>query len=180
MVKNIVTSLKNLSEKNTIVLKNTVGAFLVKGIALAISLFTMPAYLRFFNNEMALGLWFTILSVLNWILNFDLGIGNGLRNYLALSLTEKRYDDARKYISSAYISILLLVSVISVLFLALFDFVDWNTVFNIGDEIVSQKALNLSVKIVFVGIMLQFFLKLISSVFKDRASLEWPVHMLLF
>lgn len=164
MLKKILTKFKNLSAKDKIVLKHSAGAFAVKGVALIVSLFTMPAYLKFFDNEMALGLWFTVLSVLNWILNFDLGIGNGLRNHLALALTEKRYDDARKYISSAYISISALVVVISVVFWALFDFVNWNAVFNIEREIVSQSALNTSVKIVFIGIMLQFLFKLVSSV----------------
>ncbi len=164
MIEKITNKLKGLSGKDKIVLKNTLGAFTVKGLSLIVSLFTMPAYLKFFNDEMALGLWFTVLSVLTWILNFDLGIGNGLRNHLALSLAAKKHDDAHKYISSAYISIAAIVVLLSALFLVLFDFINWNAVFNIETAIVSQKALNLTVKIVFIGIMFQFLFKLISSV----------------
>ena len=46
---------QNLSPNNKIVLKNTVGAFLVKGGALLISLFTTPAFIRYFNNNAILG-----------------------------------------------------------------------------------------------------------------------------
>lgn len=65
------------------------GAFAVKSVSLCLSLFTMPAYIRFFQNQTVLGVWFTIVSVLNWILFFDLGLGNGLRNMLPDAI-EKR------------------------------------------------------------------------------------------
>ncbi len=163
-MKRWIEKYKHMSQNNKIVLRHTIGAFLVKGLSLCVSLFTMPAYLRFFHDEMALGLWFTVLSVLNWILNFDLGIGNGLRNHLTSALAEDRRDDARRYVSSAYLSIGALVLVMSAVFLFAFSFVNWNAVFNIETQVVSSKALYLSVAIVFFGIMLQFFFKLISSV----------------
>lgn len=164
MFKKFLNKFGSLSENNKIIVKNVIGAFAVKGMSLVVSLFTMPAYLRFFNNESALGLWFTILSVLNWILNFDLGIGNGLRNSLAKAITENKTDEAKKYISSAYVSVGVLCVVISAAFIAIFDFINWNSVFNIKSSVVSPEALLLTVKIVFVGIVLQLFFKLISSV----------------
>lgn len=164
MVKRFIEKFEGLSENNKIVVKNMLGAFAIKGISLLVSLFTMPAYLRFFNGEASLGLWFTILSVLNWILNFDLGIGNGLRNNLTKAITENRTEEARKYISSAYVSIGVLCGAISIVFIAFFDFIDWNRVFNVKASIVSPEALLVTVKIVFAGIMLQLFLKLITSI----------------
>lgn len=164
MIKRLMEKYKRMSPNDKIVLRHTAGAFLVKGLSLCVSLFTIPAYLRFFHDEMALGLWFTVLSVLNWILNFDLGIGNGLRNHLTTALAEGRREDARRHISSAYLSVGGLVMVMSAIFLFAFSFVNWNAVFNIETQIVSSDALYLSVAIVFFGIMLQFFFKLISSV----------------
>ena len=155
---------EKMSENNKTVLSNIIGAFLVKGMALVISLFTMPAYIKFFNNEVALGLWFTILSVLSWILNFDLGIGNGLRNKLTVTLITNDTEESKKYLSSAYISIGVLCIVISAIFILISPYVNWNTMFNIEDNIVSQNALLMTVKIVFVGIILQLFLKLVTSV----------------
>ncbi len=139
-------------------------AFAVKGLSLVVSLFTMPAYIRFFNDQMALGLWFTVVSVLNWVLNFDLGIGNGLRNPLTDSLAKKDTENAKKYLSSAYISIGVICAILSVAFYIAFDFINWNKVFNIEAEVVSFDALLLSVRIVFIGIIVQMFIRLISSV----------------
>lgn len=154
----------DISEKDKIVIVNILGAFGIKGLALVISLFSTPAYLRFFHNESALGLWFTINSVLAWILNFDLGIGNGLRNHLARTYTEHNDTESRKYISSAYISVAFVCLLIFVCFGAAFDAVNWNVIFNIESENVSDEALRKAIKIVFLGIILQLLLKLINSI----------------
>lgn len=152
------------SEKNKIIIKNVSFAVIIKGIALFISIFSMPAYIRFFNNQIVLGLWFTILSILNWILAFDLGIGNGLRNKLAEAITNKNDTEARKYISSAYVAI----GAISLLFMLAFfiiaKFVNWNSILGIDEKIISHKFLTISMTIVFIGIILQFFLKIITSI----------------
>lgn len=178
----------SLSENNKIVLRNTFAAFVVKGAALLVSLFTMPAYMSYFDNEAALGLWFTILSVLNWILNFDLGIGNGLRNHLTQAFAQKDEVAAKKYISSAYFSIGCIVLLLIVAGEIAFPYIPWNKVFNIDGAIVSDTALLTSVRIVYIGIMIQFFLRLISSIlyamqksaFNNFISLLSSVSMLLF
>ncbi|USK38700.1 hypothetical protein LIS77_22915 [Cytobacillus firmus] len=151
-------------EKNRQVFFNTIGAFGVRGMSLIISLLTMPAYMKFFDNQNVLGLWFTVLSVLSWILNFDLGIGNGLRNRLVFSLENKDYLKSKKYISSAYglaggivISVLILGNLI-------IPHIDWNEIFNISTDYVSYKVMQQVVLIVFIGIVLQFVLKLVVSI----------------
>lgn len=156
--------IRNMSEKDRIVVINIFSAFGIKGLALVISLLSTPAYLRFFHDQSALGLWFTINSVLAWILNFDLGIGNGLRNHLARTYTERDDAESRKYISSAYISVALVCLLIAGCFAVVFDVINWNAVFNINSEIVSEQALHTAVRIVFLGILLQLFLKLINSI----------------
>ena len=164
MIKKIINKITFHNENNKIIMTNIFSAFTIKGIALIISLLTMPAYMRYFNNQQALGLWFTILSVLTWILNFDFGIGNGLRNHLTRSLSQKNNKDAKAYISSAYLAISLLVIIFSTVFIFIIQFLDWNTIFSIENDIVSQDALMTSVIIVFLGIMMQFIFKLINSI----------------
>ncbi len=164
MKNKLLLKIKNLSQGDRTVLKHVIGAFLVKGGSLIISLFTMPAYLGFFNDEISLGLWFTLLSVLSWVLNFDLGIGNGLRNKLAETISQGQEEETKKYLSSAYVSIGIICLSLSVIFIVAADYVNWNVVFNIESTIVSKKALIKTVKIVFIGIMLQLFFKLITSV----------------
>lgn len=156
--------LLNTNENSREIMYNTIGAFLVKGGALIVSLFTMPAYMRYFDNQLILGLWFTVLSVLSWVLTFDLGIGNGLRNHLVSALVDKDQERTKKYISSAYVVIGIIVIFSILLSIAVFQFVNWNIIFNISNTIVSRETLNITVGIVFSGIMIQFLLKLITSI----------------
>jgi O-antigen/teichoic acid export membrane protein len=164
MLDKIKQKLSNASDNDKIVYRNVIGAFIVKGGALFISLFTLPAYIKFFNNDVVLGVWYTILSLLNWILNFDLGIGNGLRNHLSTSLSADDKGATKKYISSAYFSIGVIVLVASLIFPFVIRLFDLNSMFSISTEIVSPKSLYISLVIVFIGVMIQFWLKLINSV----------------
>ena len=127
-------------------------------------MFTLPAYIKFFNNDEVLGLWYTILSLLNWILNFDLGIGNGLRNHLSDSLSLDNKEDVKRYLSSAYFSIGMIAVIASLLCPIIIKFINLNSLLNINEAIVSSKSLYIATIIVFIGVMLQFWLKLINSV----------------
>lgn len=164
----IIIKLKNkilkTNKNNKTILYNTLGAFIVRGGALLISLLTMPAYMIYFGNQQILGLWFTVLAVLSWILTFDLGIGNGLRNRLVGTLLADDKLKTKKYISSAYGIVGLIVLALTAASLVGFKFINWNIIFNISENIVSRETLNTTVLIVFFGIIFQFLLKLITSV----------------
>lgn len=165
-MQDLIVKIKNNlnNEKDKQVIKNMLGAFSIKGGALIISLFTMPAYIRYFDNQVVLGLWFTILSVMLWILSFDFGIGNGLRNKLVESIVKKDKNEIKAYISSAYIIIAGVVGVTIAVGIIISAFINWNAIFNIKPDIVSNKTMLFTVRCVFIGIMLQFLLRLISSI----------------
>ena len=92
--------LKRLGENDKNVIVNMLGAFVVKGGSLIISVLLLPAYINFFENQTVLGVWYTILSVLNWMSLFDLGLGNGLRNKLPGVIERNDRVSVRKYIST--------------------------------------------------------------------------------
>ncbi|MDD6479310.1 MAG: MATE family efflux transporter [Oscillospiraceae bacterium] len=162
------TVLKSFPNKtnnyDSIIKKNVFWAFIFKGGGVVISLLSTPAFIKYFNDDVILGVWYTILSVLTWILNFDLGIGNGLRNHLTVSLSEGNTKKSKELISTSYIAFALLVVSLSVVGYFLAGFVNWNTLFNISTNLVSADAMLTVVRCIFIGIMLQFFLRLINSV----------------
>ena len=55
MLDKIKQKLSNASDNDKIVYRNVIGSFIVKGGALFVSLFTLPAYIKFFNNDIVLG-----------------------------------------------------------------------------------------------------------------------------
>ena len=184
----IFQKFRQLSDKDRILFQNILGAFAVKGLSLVVSLFTLPAYMRFFKDQNVLGVWYTVLSVLTWVLNFDLGVGNGLRNKLALALAVNDQERARQVISSAYFMIGGLMLVLTAAGLTLIPLADWNGFFNVEADLISGETLAQVVRYAFIGIALQFFLRLISSILyalqksavNDAISLVTSVLLLTF
>lgn len=160
----IIQKFRQLSAKDRILFQNVLGAFAVKGLSLVVSLFTLPAYMRFFQDQNVLGVWYTVLSVLSWVLNFDLGVGNGLRNKLALALAVNDQERARQVISSAYFMIGGLVLALTAVGLTLIPLADWNDFFNVETALIPAETLVQVVRYAFVGIALQFFFRLVSSI----------------
>jgi len=152
------------NEKDLTIIKNIISSFLIKGGALLVSFFSMPAYINYFENQTVLGVWFTILSVMIWILSFDFGIGNGLRNNLVGAILRNDKQEIKEYISSAYVVVGIIVTVFSLIGYALFPLVNWNAFFNIDEHIVTKKTLLYVVVIVFTGILINFILKILSSI----------------
>ena len=112
---------QKISDPNTkSVVSNIVLSFGVKGLSIFVTLFTTPAYIRYFNNDEVLGVWFTVLSVLTWVLNCDFGVGHGLRNKLAELFTKNEEEKAKKYISSVY-AFLAIVSAFVITIISIFS-----------------------------------------------------------
>lgn len=143
---------------------NAFGSFLIKGAAMIVSLIAMPVYLNYFGNEAAAGVWFTLLSLLNWVLLFDFGVGNGLRNRLTIALAKGDEPLACRLISSSYV----LLGIISLCaFIAssvVVRLIDWNALLGISVNILGRDELFASILVVFSAIWLQFYLKLITGV----------------
>ena len=160
MIKKILGVIKK--EKNLSV--NIIGAFFVKGASMLLSLFTMPAYIRYFQDNVVLGIWYTMLSVLTWITMFDLGIGNGLRNKLAESLAKEDRESSREYISSSYIIIIAVSCVLAFAFAIANRFINWNSFLNVSEMIIDRSVLRKGMAIIIFGIFLRFILGLINSI----------------
>lgn len=156
--------LKRYDEFNNVIILNILGAFACKAGTILISLLLFPAYMHFFQNNTVLGVWFTILSVLNWILIFDLGLGNGLRNKLPEIFNKRDFNLAKRYISTTYISTIILTLILFILFIILYPHMEWNRIFNIEPTLIPNNVLSKCVLIVFSGILLQFILKIITSI----------------
>jgi len=159
-----MNKLKALSGNSKLVLANTVKSFGVKGCSILIAFFTTPAYMRFFQNNEVLGIWFTLLSVLAWILNCDLGIGNGLRDKLVYCIQENDWDMVRKYISSSYVFLCGVGLAAFCIVEVCGCFVSWNKVFNISTEVLSAEVLNKAIQILLASIIIQFVLRLVTSI----------------
>lgn len=55
------------------------------------------------------GIWLTISSLLVWIDNLDIGLGNGLRNYLAECIAKDDREGARQAVSSTFVMLIVII-----------------------------------------------------------------------
>ncbi len=143
---------------------NIIGSFIIKGGSIVLGMFTIPAYMRYFESNSILGVWYTILTVINWIMTFDLGIGNGLRNKLAESLERGDNEKAKEYISSSYLAVFIIATALSGIFVIFNKKIPWNTIMSIDTTVLDAQLLSKCMMITILGVILRFFLSLITSI----------------
>lgn len=102
---------------------------LIKPISMLISIVYTPLLLAFLGDE-KYGLWATLLSVINWINYFDVGIGNGLRNLLSKEIAEDEKGEAKKSVSTAYTIISGIALIVFVVLMVSVFAMDWKTLFS--------------------------------------------------
>ncbi len=160
----MLQKIRNISFNDMQIIKNMLGAFLVKGASLIVSLVLLPLYIRFFHDKATLGLWYTILSVLNWVTLFDLGLGHGLRNKLPDALEKKDTEQVKSLISTTYVLMISIAGIILAVGEIVITQLDWNKIFNVNDTLISNDVLIKCVQIVFLGIMISIVLKIVNSI----------------
>lgn len=161
----ILRKFKKANSNNKIVYRNIIYAFMIKGGALIISLFSTPAFIKYFNDNTLLGVWYTLLSVLSWFLNFDLGLGNGIRNNLTKAFAENDRKGAQYVVSSGFFAVGITTVSLALIGTLLLSSVNLNSLFNVEESLVSSKTLRISSFFVFSALMMRFFLTTVSSVF---------------
>lgn len=150
--------------RNIALARNISGSFVVKGAALLVSFLSTPAFISYFNDNVVLGAWFTSIAISNWIISFDLGIGNGLRNHLVKAFANGDKLLQQRLISSAYFvlgGITVLACLFGFLLLGQFS---WGPILGVHHGEVSDSSLLFAVRVLFLGTMVQFVLKLITSI----------------
>ena len=87
--------------RSSLLQKNIIASFFIKGWSAIIVLLMVPATLHCLG-EYKNGVWLTISSMLLWIDNMDIGLGNGLRNKIAEYTAHGDDKRTRMIISSAF------------------------------------------------------------------------------
>ena len=86
-----------------------------------------PISLNYLGEE-KFAIFLIMVSMVDWFAEFDIGIGNGLRNRLGEALADDNEEDARGYISTAYFalgSIFSGVALIAIGFSFIIPWADW-------------------------------------------------------
>lgn len=161
MVDNKINTIKNGIKSNSNLVKNVIAAFLIKGAGFLVSILSLPLYIQYFEDKSALGIWFTMLTLVGWILSFDIGVGNGLRNKLTEALVNQDYEEGKRLISSSYGVMGGITIVLAVLISIICSYVNWNSLLNIDTSIIDSGILSRSISIIMTGILGCFFFQIV-------------------
>lgn len=121
--------LKTKDARSRLLRTNIVYSMLLKIVGLTTSLLIVPITIDYLNNEVY-GIWLTISSILYWFAFFDVGLSNGMRNYLAQSIARGDHQTARSYVSTTLIMLTVIAVAIGMLFALPLGLMDFQSVFN--------------------------------------------------
>lgn len=130
--------------------------------AIGATFLAMPIMIKYLGVEQ-FGIWATMLTLITWVMLFDLGIGNGLKNKVSESLAQENTEQATGYISTAYGLIGIISFALFSLFLVLSFWIPWQAVFNsnsITEANLRQAVITLSFFIFF-----NFWISLVNQIY---------------
>ena len=152
---------KNVSNhRSSLLQKNIFASFVIKGWSALIVLLLVPVTLHCLG-EYKNGIWLTISSLLLWIDNMDIGLGNGLRNKIAEYMAHDEFERTRSLISSTFAMLTCIIIPVLLILLLLIAISDPYAVFNAAPSKVDHldKVLMVTVTLVCTS----FIFKLIGN-----------------
>lgn len=158
----------NKDSRSSNIKRNIFELFLFQGFNFFVQLALVPLTLSYLG-KFEYGVWLTLSSIMIWLSNFDLGIGNGLRNKLTAAISEEDYEKGKALVSTAYFSFSGLIVLLWIIFFILNFFINWNDVLGVSGE--QYNYISTLVAGVFILFTIQFLLKLIYTI---NSSIQQP------
>lgn len=157
-----ITKIFHSADKRNSNLRNNIllsGA--MKTTGMLTSFMIVPVTLHYLDNEIY-GIWMTITSILMWFSFFDVGLGNGMRNYMTQAISANDYRTARAYLSTT-LCILTFISIGLALLCIPCLTLDFNKIFN--TYALSNAVLQNALVIAVLFTLVNFVVKNIGFVF---------------
>ena len=157
--------------------KSILRMFINKGASIFLSLLYVPLFLSLLDQT-RYGIWVTIMSLINWIGFFDIGVGQGLRNLLAENLAKGDIQTSKKLVSTSYMIMSIIFFMIALVFIVLYPHINWYKVVNAPLEI--SQEINLVILIAFVLQCVNFVLSLFRSILLacQKPDVSSDIHLI--
>ena len=136
-------------QRSSLLVKNILVSFLIKGWSAIVVFMMVPVTLHCLG-EYKNGVWLTISSIMLWIDNMDIGLGNGLRNKLAIHLAHNDTERARSLVSSTFAMLTCIMIPAMLILLLLVYFGDMYGFLNVSPSLIGNLNTVLIVTVVFV------------------------------
>lgn len=150
------------NRRSNLLLKNILSSFIVKGWSAIVVLMMVPLTLKCLGAYQN-GVWLTISSLLVWIDQMDIGLGNGLRNRLAVHLAHDEHFEAQRIVSSTFAMLVCLTLPVMLILLVLVWQLDVYVLLNVDPDLIPELRTALACGVTLV--CLTFIMKFINNVY---------------
>ncbi len=155
--------IETMKDKRTkLLVRNVIASFFIKGWAACVTLMMVPLTLKCLGVYQN-GVWLTISSLLVWVEHMDIGLGNGLRNKLALHMAHQETEEARKVISSAMAMLICIVFPLLLTVLLIVWYSDIYALLNVQPDTIPEMRIALVCAVCLV--CMTFVMKFIGNVY---------------
>ena len=148
--------------RSRVIIGNVIVSGAMKGCSLLCSLIMVPLTINYLNSE-NYGIWMAMTSILYWFIFMDIGLGNGMRNYLAIYFAKRDYSKARDCFATSMFLLTVLALLIGFIVIPLTYFLDLNYIFNAHQT--GRSLLQSTLVIAVVFSLIQFVIKNIGLVY---------------
>lgn len=150
-----------MNERTSNMLRNIKASILIKGITLIVSFVLIRILVDRLNAE-CYGIWVTLYSSMFMFTFFNMGLGNGMKNFLFASIANKDNALTKRIISTSYISMSVIATILIAVACGVFPLFNWSEILNAPDDLSSD--LRMLAIVVFASITLQLVFELIVNV----------------
>ena len=118
--------------------KDILWLFAVRG-ALVFSNFMIISITLDILSTKIYGVWIALYPTITWLCFFDLGLGNGMRNYFAINKAKGDTIKNKELVSTCYIIIVAISILLIIIGLPVVNSIDTNAFFNTEIDIPNLK-----------------------------------------
>ena len=135
-------------------------SFVFKGLAFLVYYVSISYQVKILGTELY-GVWATLLSIVTWVVFFDFGLGNGIKNYLTKALAKNNIQEAKEIIMTGYASVAIISTIMFLLLLTVVNSFDLTKLFN--THLLSDKQLKYIVITLFGFVFLHFIISFVKQ-----------------
>ncbi|HKR26879.1 MAG TPA: oligosaccharide flippase family protein [Terriglobales bacterium] len=121
------------------ILHGGASGLLSKGLALVVSMVTLPLLVRYLGRA-EYGIWITISTSVVMFAVLDIGISSTLINFIAKAAANNDTAAARGYYSTAFWITVLISTLLAIIAFIVWPWVHWQSLFGLSDRVIALQA----------------------------------------
>jgi len=147
-INNINNKYKTTGTRSKETLDNIALSLVTRAANIIAHLLVVPLTINYLNPE-RYGIWLTLSSVIAWVSFLDLGLSNGFRNRFAEAKAKEDFELARKYVSTTYFVVSIIIAIALMFILIGNMFIDWSELLHVDVSYKKELTFVFAVVIVF-------------------------------